>query len=61
MASSRCCEGPIERQGSCCRGTDRAVVNGQTERQITCLKLVERQIFGCAIIDLLEALLIGVG
>ncbi len=46
MASSRLCEEPIERQGICCLCKDRAVIIGQTERQITRLKLVERQIFG---------------
>ena len=33
--------------------------NGQTERQITSLKLVKRQMFGRAKLDLLEAWLIG--
>lgn len=35
--------------------------NGQTEGQITRLKLVKRQMFGRAKLDLLEARLIGVG
>ena len=35
--------------------------NGQTEGQITKLKLVKRQMYGRAKIDLLEARLIGAG
>lgn len=46
MASSRLCKEPIERQGSCCLGKDRAAIIGKTERQIIRLKVVERQIFG---------------
>jgi len=35
--------------------------NGQTEGQITKLKLVKRQMYGRAKIDLLQARLIGAG
>ncbi len=33
--------------------------NGQTEGQITRLKLIKRQMYGCAKLDLLQARLIG--
>ena len=35
--------------------------NGQTEGQITRLKLVKRQMYGCGHIDLLQARLVGAG
>jgi transposase len=35
--------------------------NGQTEGQITKLKLVKRQMYGCGKLDLLQARVIGCG
>jgi len=47
------------RKGQVCAAITEPWSNGQTEGQITKLKLVKRQMYGRAKIDLLQARLVG--
>jgi transposase len=52
--------GILEDKAAVCAAITETWSNGQTEGQITKLKLVKRQMYGRAKIDLLQARLIGV-